>query len=81
VTGPEHYEEAQTCVELGNHVHVNGGDPGRAALYFAEAQVHATLALAAATAYQAAAIAYQAAEADAPSPQGADAVWRDAGMW
>jgi hypothetical protein len=74
VTGPEHYEEAEACVEMGNHVHVNGGDPGRAALYFAAAQVHATLALAAAT-------AFRATEANAESPRGGDTVWRDAGMW
>jgi hypothetical protein len=67
VTGPEHYEEAQSCVEMGNHVH-------GAALYFAEAQVHATLALAAAT-------AFRATEANAESPRGGDTAWRDAGMW
>lgn len=74
MTGPEHYAEAEACLGLGNHVHVNGGDPERAALYFAEAQVHATLALAAAT-------AYRATEANAQSPRGAETEWRDAGAW
>ncbi|HEX2809038.1 MAG TPA: hypothetical protein VHN80_22985 [Kineosporiaceae bacterium] len=74
MTGPEHYEQAQACLEQGNHVHVNGGDPERAALYFAEAHVHAVLALAAAT-------AYRATEANAESPRGGDIGWRDAGMW
>ena len=49
MTGPDHFEEAEACIELGKHVHGNGGDPERAALYFAEAQVHATLALTYAT--------------------------------
>ena len=74
MTGPEHFEEAEACIELGKHVHGNGGDPERAALYFAEAQVHATLALAAAT-------AYRATQANTHAPRGGDAPWRDAGVW
>ena len=74
MTGPEHYAEAEASLEMGNHVHVNGGDPGRAALYFAEAQVHATLALAAAT-------AYRATEANAQSPRGAQIAWHDVEAW
>jgi len=46
MTGPEHYEEAERLINDARHDH----DRDRATYLLAEAQVHATLALAAATA-------------------------------
>jgi hypothetical protein len=48
VTGPENYREAERLIEEANRV--GHEDPQRAAGMVASAQVHATLALAAATA-------------------------------
>jgi len=56
MTGPEHYKEAERLIELAESVDWQDGDPDRpnkaeyAQTALAEAQVHATLALAAATA-------------------------------
>jgi hypothetical protein len=51
VTGPEHYREAeQLVVRAYHHTFGAGRDPAAGAAFAAEAQVHATLALAAATA-------------------------------
>lgn len=51
MTGPEHYREAERLADLANHfTYGDGGDPVRGAALAAEAQAHATLALAAATA-------------------------------
>lgn len=44
MNGPDHYLEAQRLIHL-----AGGSDPESASQYLAEAQVHATLALAAAT--------------------------------
>jgi hypothetical protein len=49
MTGPEHYREAETCSEQGADA-VDRGESAEAAGWFALAQVHATLALAAAVA-------------------------------
>ncbi|MFI8104744.1 hypothetical protein [Streptomyces sp. NPDC086023] len=51
MTGPEHYREAEQLLALDEHLRENGGDPGD---ILHAAQVHATLALTAATAMQAA---------------------------
>ena len=58
MTGPEHYREAERLLELADNV-------GPDAEIYAEAQIHATLALAAAT-------------ADQPSTYARDAVLRRA---
>lgn len=65
MTGPEHYKEAERLIEIAaklsmktvQHAKENGADAGEmqvmashSANFLAEAQVHATLALAAATA-------------------------------
>ncbi|GAA2092515.1 hypothetical protein [Actinomadura alba] len=51
MTGPEHYREAERLAKQANHwTYGDGGDPVAGAALAAEAQVHATLALAAATA-------------------------------
>jgi hypothetical protein len=50
VTGPEHFREAETAAQHAEGL-VNAGDPeGLAPVWAAIGQVHATLALAAATA-------------------------------
>ena len=51
MTGPEHYKEAERLLSDAeeNHAHQGSGDPATPDL-LATAQVHATLALAAATA-------------------------------
>ena len=46
MTGPEHYREAERLARIGGQGHA---DPEEDANVLAEAQVHATLALAAAT--------------------------------
>jgi hypothetical protein len=48
MTGPEHYREAEACLGIAEGIQLVGG--GAASCYLARAQVHATLALAAATA-------------------------------
>jgi hypothetical protein len=51
MTGPEHFKEAERLIEAAGEVPSNHGDTNPGALVLlAEAQVHATLALAAATA-------------------------------
>lgn len=51
MTGPEHYREAELLAKQANHwTYGDGGNPAVGAALAAEAQVHATLALAAATA-------------------------------
>jgi hypothetical protein len=51
MTGPEHYRAAERLADQANHyTYGDGGDPVTGAALAAEAQVHATLALAAATA-------------------------------
>jgi hypothetical protein len=51
MTGPEHYREAERLAKQANHwTYGDGGDPVVGAALAAEAQVHATLALAAAAA-------------------------------
>lgn len=51
MTGPEHYREAERLVAMAHHwTYGDGGDPSVGAALATEAQVHATLALAAATA-------------------------------
>jgi hypothetical protein len=53
VTGPEHFREAETAAQHADGL-VNAGDPeGLAHVWAAIGQVHATLALAAATALRA----------------------------
>jgi hypothetical protein len=53
VTGPEHFREAETAAQHAEGL-VNAGDPeGLAPVWAAIGQVHATLALAAATAVRA----------------------------
>ncbi|MEY9937326.1 hypothetical protein [Streptacidiphilus sp. MAP5-3] len=53
-TGPEHYRTAETLAERARHfTYGDGADPVVGAALAAEAQVHATLALAAATAMSA----------------------------
>lgn len=50
-TGPDHYREAERLVERAHHfTYGDGADPVVGAALAAEAQVHATLALAAAAA-------------------------------
>ncbi|RBQ21532.1 hypothetical protein DP939_02150 [Spongiactinospora rosea] len=51
MTGPEHYRQAEQLADRAHHwTYGDGGDPVVGAALAAEAQVHATLALAAATA-------------------------------
>jgi hypothetical protein len=51
VTGPEHYREAERLAKRADHfTYGDGADPVTGAATAAQAQVHATLALAAATA-------------------------------
>ncbi|WP_267244399.1 hypothetical protein [Streptomyces sp. PR69] len=51
MTGPQHYREAERLADLAHHfTYGDGADPVTGAALAAEAQVHATLALAAATA-------------------------------
>lgn len=51
MTGPEHYREAERLANQAHHyTYGDGADPVTGAALAAEAQVHATLALAAATA-------------------------------
>lgn len=51
MTGPEHYKAAERLADRANHfTYGDGADPVVGAALAAEAQVHATLALAAATA-------------------------------
>lgn len=55
MTGPEHYREAERLADLAHHyTYGDGGEVVAGGALAAEAQVHATLALAAATAMQAA---------------------------
>ena len=55
MTGPEHYREAERLAGMAHHwTYGDGADPVAGAALAAEAQVHATLALTAATAMQAA---------------------------
>lgn len=50
-SGPEHYRAAERLADQANHfTYGDGADPTTGAALAAEAQVHATLALAAATA-------------------------------
>ncbi|MEU6057938.1 hypothetical protein [Streptomyces sp. NPDC047097] len=49
MTGPDHYREAERLLGMAYHF-TYGGDPVTGAALAAEAQAHATLALAAATA-------------------------------
>lgn len=54
MTGPEHYREAERLADHAHHfTYGDGGDPVTGAALAAEGQVHATLALVAATAMQA----------------------------
>ncbi|MFJ4009408.1 hypothetical protein [Streptomyces sp. NPDC090026] len=54
MTGPEHYRAAERLADRARHfTYGDGADPVVGAALAAEAQVHATLALAAATAMQA----------------------------
>ncbi|MYX14459.1 hypothetical protein GTY67_13735 [Streptomyces sp. SID8374] len=51
MNGPQHYREAERLASRAHHfTYGDGGDPAVGAALAAEAQVHATLALAAATA-------------------------------
>jgi hypothetical protein len=51
MTGPEHYREAERLLDMAHHwTYGDGGDATVGGALAAEAQVHATLALAAATA-------------------------------
>ena len=51
MTGPEHYSEAERLADRAHHfTYGDGADPVIGAALAAEAQVHATLALTAATA-------------------------------
>ncbi|MFC8625660.1 hypothetical protein [Streptomyces anulatus] len=55
MNGPQHYSEAEWLAERAHHfTYGDGSNPVIGAALAAEAQVHATLALAAATAMQAA---------------------------
>lgn len=55
MTGPEHYREAERLAARADHfTYGDGADPVTGAATAAQAQVHATLALAAATAFVAA---------------------------
>ena len=49
MTGPEHYQAAENDLQEASRFH-NSEDPDRAEYYLAKAQVHATLAQAAAIA-------------------------------
>lgn len=60
MTGPEHYKEAERML-----AEWNGGASASVGVYVLVAQVHATLALVAATAYPAE-VAYYGAENTAP---------------
>ncbi|EYT83961.1 hypothetical protein CF54_04175 [Streptomyces sp. Tu 6176] len=54
MTGPEHYREAERLLGMAHHfTYGDGADPVSGAALAAEAQAHATLALAAATAMSA----------------------------
>lgn len=54
MTGPEHYRAAERLADRANHfTYGDGNDPVVGAALAAEGQVHATLALAAATALMA----------------------------
>jgi hypothetical protein len=67
VTGPEHYREAERLLGMAHHfTYGDGADPVAGAALAAEAQGHATLALAAATAMQA---AVDGSEAGMGSPE------------
>lgn len=50
MTGPDHYQQAETAISQANHEIQRHQDHDAASSYLALAQVHATLALAAATA-------------------------------
>lgn len=53
MTGPEHYREAERLLGMAHrYTYGDGADPVTGAALAAEAQAHATLALAAATAGQ-----------------------------
>ncbi|MFD4343433.1 hypothetical protein ACFWQ6_00875 [Streptomyces coelicoflavus] len=53
-SGPQHYQEAERLLTRAHfYTYGDGGDPVTGAAFAAEAQVHATLALAAATAVSA----------------------------
>ncbi|MER8083796.1 hypothetical protein ABTZ57_01205 [Streptomyces sp. NPDC094048] len=55
MNGPEHYSEAERLADRAHHfTYGDGADPAVGLALATEAQVHATLALAAATAMQAA---------------------------
>jgi hypothetical protein len=57
MTGPQHYREAERLAMQAHHfTYGDGADPTVGAALAAEAQVHATLAVAAAIAMQAAAV-------------------------
>lgn len=49
MTGPDHFKAAERCIEAARKAMTEYGANTTAALGFAEAQAHATLALAAAT--------------------------------
>lgn len=53
VTGPEHYREAERLIVQAHQAQADNGPDCGSAEILTEAQVHATLALAAATAYPA----------------------------
>jgi len=52
-SGPKHYREAEQLIDLAGEYEVDGDPTARATSCYRAAQVHATLALAAATAYPA----------------------------
>ncbi|MFF8901718.1 hypothetical protein ACF082_30035 [Streptomyces lydicus] len=59
MNGPQHYREAERLADRAHHfTYGDGGDPVTGAALAAEAQVHATLALAAATAGQTSVFAF-----------------------
>lgn len=68
MTGPEHYREAEKLLALDEVIHKEGGDPGD---ILQAAQVHATLALAAATV---------GLSSRAGSTSKDDSEWRDAAV-
>ena len=66
MTGPEHYREAERLAgRARRYANRNDADPAVGQLLAAEAQVHATLALAAATALQPSNFGMQRAESKA----------------
>jgi hypothetical protein len=79
-SGPEHYRTAEALLQMASDHEVDPDTPYAHEQYLlAAAQVHATLALAAATALALAAATALAIEAEGAEPQ--IEAWHQAGAW